>query len=106
MATQNYFLHCPNCGLEKTASDVSDREYSVRALHLPYFMCGECRLICIDKTTVRKAISAWRNTLPSRKDIPSYEKLYQEMMKTLGEIVDYYCQTAGYRRGKFKKIVH
>jgi hypothetical protein len=78
------------------------REYSVRALYLPYFMCGRCRLIYIDKNTIRQSISAWRDAASGPKNIP-YEELYKEMMRNLEEVVEYYCRTAGYKRARFKR---
>jgi len=100
----NHTLRCPKCDTDKEPEwMIGSRNYSMRRLDVPYFMCGECRLICLDKITLRKAISEWRRDMPSKSiaGIPSYEYIYQEMLKTLNKIVDYYCQTASYRRTQF-----
>lgn len=107
MSKDNYTLRCPKCSAMKEPEwMIGSRSYSVYRLDIPYFMCGECRLICLDKITVRKAISEWRDTRPkSIVGIPPHEYIYQEMLRTLNKVVDYYCQTAGYRRIRFKKII-
>ncbi len=106
MPKNSYNLCCPKCNEEKTPEwIIGTRRYSMYRLDVPYFMCGECRVIYVSKSTVRKAISEWRNELSSRKHLPSYENLCKEMMTVLNKAIDYYCQTAGYRRARFKKII-
>lgn len=103
--TKEYELICPGCGKVKNANwMIGSRNYAMQRLDLPYFMCGKCRLICMDKTAVHKAISEWKNNLLTRKYIPSHEALYKEMLKTLDGVIEYYCRTAGYKRAKFKKV--
>lgn len=105
MQANEYELPCPGCGKEKTPCwMIGSRNYSMQRLDVPYFMCGECRLICVNKTAVRKAISQWKNNLLTRKHLPSNEVLYKEMLKILDEVTEYYCRTAGYRRAKFKSV--
>ena len=106
MPRDDYALRCPKCNKEKGPEwIIGTRGYSMRRLDVPYFMCGICRIIDINNSTVHKAISSWENDLLSHKHIPSHKELYREMMEILNQVIDYYCQTAGYKRAKFKKIV-
>lgn len=100
---RNYLVCCPKCGQVKTPQNGPIIRYSSIRLELPYFMCGECRLIYVDKIILRREISIWRKRSPSTKSI-RYEELCKEMAETLNEIIEYYCQNIGYRRAKFKKI--
>ena len=102
-------LLCPKCNKQTSpAWMIGIRNYSARTLDVPYFMCGTCRVIDVNKTAVRRAISAWRSDLSNREReyVPSRKKLYRETMETLERVViDTYCRTAGYRRARFKKII-
>ena len=106
MKTKEYILYCPRCNKEnKPDSAILIRKYSVVALHLPYFMCGECRLICLDETVIRHTISKWRNSSSGAKDY-SYKEIYKEMIKYMDEVVEYYCRTVGYKRAEFiRKLI-
>ena len=97
-------FYCPKCGKEKLPDNlVSDRKYSVRALCLPYFMCGDCRLIYADKALAKKVFTEWRNSSENPRRIP-YRQAYGEMMGLLDETIESYCRTASYKRTKFRKV--
>ena len=106
MPNSDFILRCPKCNEEKEAEWVIGmRSYSARRLDVPYFMCGMCRTICVNKAAVRRAISLWRSELPSHKHLPSAEDLHKEMIETLERVViDFYCCTAGYKRARFKRV--
>lgn len=93
---------CPKCEKPPAGDAVLLRQYSVRALRLPYFLCGDCRICDYSKSLLRQTISRWRNESAVASDVP-YKKLYKEFRKTLEETLRYYIRTAGYRPGKFKR---
>ena len=109
MPRDAHALLCPKCNKEiSPAWMIGRRNYSARTLDVPYFMCGTCGVIDINKTAVRRAISAWRSDLSNHESehVPSHKALYRETMETLERVViDCYCRTAGYRRARFKKVI-
>jgi len=50
--TSNFIFHCPKCN--KIASHATPMfiRYSMRRLELIIFLCGDCRLIHVDKQTI------------------------------------------------------
>jgi len=103
MASEDYVFVCPKCDqIIIPDSAVLVRQYSARALHLPYLMCGKCRLIYADKTVIRQTISYWRNSSPGAKDVP-YREICEKMVQYIEGVVEYYCRNASYKRAKFKK---
>lgn len=104
MPKKEYNLLCPKCNNAKMPEWViGTRSYSARRLDVPYFMCGNCRFIYVDKTIVRRTISEWMDNKFVSKSIPPYKKLYEEMLGVVNRVVEYYCQTAGYKRRRFRK---
>ena len=94
---------CPACKGQKHPSfAILSRQYSARALALPYFLCGDCRTIYIDKNFVRECISSWRKSSKDAMKRP-FKKFYQEAMQYLEGIINQYIQDLGYRRATFKK---
>lgn len=77
------------------------RNYSFRALRLPYFLCGDCRICSYDKQLTRQTITRWRKG--STAEIIQYKLIYSEAIKSLEETLKYYMKTAGYRLGCFKR---
>ena len=106
MEQREYVFCCPGCNqVRDQDSAVLLRQYSVRALYLPFFMCRGCRLIYYDKTLIRQTISRWRNSPCSPVDYP-YREICAEMKKYIEKIIEYYCRTASYKRAKFiKKLI-
>ncbi len=77
--------------------------YSIYRLELPLFGCGACRLICLDKATIRSILSRWRKNSFVTKRMP-YEKLYREFLGELERsITTYWDPCLGYKRAKFIK---
>jgi len=104
LSKDDYVLYCPKCNGEKRPDWViGTRSYSAQRLDVPYFACGGCRLICIDRTVLRQAISSWRRDGLVSKNTPSHKQLYKEMLDVVNKVVDMYCQTAGYKRCRFRK---
>lgn len=104
MPKGKYFLKCSKCGIEKEAVWViGSRTYAAQRLDVPYFVCSDCRLICLDRTSLSETIKWWKELNPS-KHIPSQGHLYREMFPLLDRVVQYYCDTAGYKRARFKKV--
>lgn len=107
MLKSEYVLYCPGCGNIKGPNWViGTKSYSVQTLDIPYFICSECRFVGIDKTVIRKALSSWKNDGFVSKNMPLYNKLYKEMLDIVSRAVSMYCRTAGYKRRKFRKIIH
>ena len=102
---REYAVFCSGCG-KRVEPDigVGRREYSTRAITYPYFMCGGCRLIYIDKVILRRAIRSWWDSLRKPKAI-TWEATYAESIKYLEESVDYDCKHGGYKRAKFKRKI-
>jgi len=89
-------FQCPQCGkVPKYNSVIGVREYSVRRLDLPYFMCGDCRLCSYSKLLLKQTISRWGNSV-KLKGI-SHSQVYQASKKIVEEVLAYYTRTAGYR---------
>src|SRR3989338_1342327 len=106
MPGHDYTLRCPKCNNEINATWAKGiRNYSMQTIDVPYFMCPACRVIDINNTLVRKAISSWRRGLSSRKNAPSCKVVYEDLMKTLKYFRYYFCRTAGYKLARFKKII-
>jgi len=103
---EEYILLCPKCESAKTPEWViGTMSYSAQRLDVPYFMCGDCRLIYVDKAILRRAVSEWRNNgLVSKRSTPPYKKLCEEMFGVVNRVVEYYCRTAGYKRCRFRKV--
>lgn len=107
MPRGRFVLCCPGCRSIKEAEwMIGTRGYSARSFDLPYFMCGRCRLICLNKTVLLEAIRDYRNLMipGALKHIPSQKETYRMMLKVLERTVEYYCQSAGYRRARFTRV--
>ncbi len=66
-------FYCPRCNKPGSVHEtLQNRNYAIQALRLPYFLCGECRLIFISKRLVIKTISEWRNRNQGLKKFLSY----------------------------------
>lgn len=102
MLDHKYF--CPSCGEEKLPDLMIPKEARKFQMHLPYFMCSNCRLIYLDRQLIRDIISEWRNSDSSRKSVP-YRKVCQEILGYLETTVENYCRTASYKRAKFRKVI-
>jgi predicted RNA-binding Zn-ribbon protein involved in translation (DUF1610 family) len=102
---ESHTFCCPQCGeIKEPEWVIGTRSYSARRLDVPYFMCGKCRLIDVDKNTVRRALSEWRNSVSLSKNTPPYQEIYKEILEVVNRVVEYYCQTAGYKRRRFRKV--
>lgn len=100
---KEFAWYCPECSQEKLPDNmVLDRRYSCRALRLPYFMCGGCRLIYVDRVLIREIISNWKYETEELKTIP-LKKLYKETLAKLEGVIEYYCKNVGYKRARFVK---
>lgn len=95
-------FYCPQCGKQAERNDtILNRQYSTRALSLPFFSCGSCRVCSFDKRLIRQFISRWREDSPAAQAVP-YNKIYQDVTRWLEEIMDYYVESAGYRLERFR----
>lgn len=90
---------CNKCPQEN--SILMPRFYSVRALRLPYFLCGDCRICSYDKQLTKQIITRWRKG--SNAESTPYKTIYWEAIEILDETLIYYIKTAGYRPGHFKR---
>ena len=101
---KEYLYFCPECDRAKDpAYIIGIRSYSARRWDLPYFMCGDCRLIYVDKSLIRKTVRAYLDDIKGQKYLPSFPVIYKDMIGHLRKAVKYYCTTAGYKLAKFKK---
>lgn len=98
-----YELYCPRC---KTKADFCLTQhfthYSMRRLELPVFVCSACRLICVDKPTVRRFIHAWYHDSMFKEKI-SFSATHKEFLGKLNELVNSYFANIGYKRVRFEK---
>jgi len=98
---------CPGCGTRGgriVSTGITNRKYSARALALPYFVCGDCRLCGYSKLLINQCIGLWRNGHLGRygpHTVP-YRMLHAEMHDLVNDWLDSLEQTAGYRRAKFR----
>lgn len=106
MARDDYALRCPKCKKKiNPAWTTGTHAYSAMTLDVPYFMCGACRVIYIDKAFVRREIHLWRIEQTTNQPIPSEKALYKEMLEYLYGIMNYYIRTASYRQARFLKNI-
>ena len=97
-------FYCPKCGKEKLPDNViGSRSYSARRLDLPYFMCGDCRLIYADRPLIQQTIREYGNELSDPRAFPN-RIVCKEMLALMESVIEYYCLTASYRRAKFLKV--
>lgn len=95
-------FYCPKCNKVASHSRPMFIRYSVRRLELIMFLCGECRLIYIDKPTIRRIISRWRKEGLWTK--MSFNALCKEFLTELeGLVENHYNPLCGYKRARFKK---
>ena len=100
---KEWIYRCPECGKAKDPYYViGSRNYSMRRWELPYFMCGECRLIYVDKSLIRKIVRELFNEIKGQKPA-SYKEVCKEMFECLDNVTKYYCISAGYKSATFKK---
>lgn len=93
---------CPKCNKCPDSNAIlHSRAYSMQALRLPYFMCGDCRVCSYDKQLIKQVITRWRKGSAAER-IP-YSIIYSGAKKSLEETLKYYMKTAGYRLSRFKR---
>ncbi len=98
----DYEFYCPRCKKKASTTDPIFRNF-VRRLELPIFHCNECRLIYIDKPTVRRIISEWRKGGLTIRNM-TLKALYQECLEELKRIVNsHFVSNLGYRKARFLK---
>lgn len=96
---------CPRCKRKIEPSfAVSPRIYSVRALSIIYYLCGGCRLMYINKSQIRSAVSSWRKSSRYTRREP-FAKFYAAAMRYLADIARYNKKNLGYKFARFKKAV-
>ena len=101
-------FYCPECGKKAGTATPGFVRYSFRRLALVIFLCSSCRLIYIDKPTLRWQISEWRNNewCSWGAKAQPFEKLYKEFLGELEDSVKNYWSKIGYKPKRFKKSPH
>ncbi|GEM_PF-4859847 len=95
-------FHCPKCNkVPENNAILMPRDYSVYALRLPYFLCGDCRICSYDKELLRQCIARWKKN--GKVQRASYRAIYQESKESLEKTLKYYMDNAGYHLGRFKR---
>lgn len=93
---------CPKCGrMVQPSWACHITAYCVRRLDLPYFLCGDCRLLHVDKALIRTIVSEWRKNSRFAKKVPS-KKIYREARDYM-ETVASCLSKIGYKKKKFKQ---
>jgi hypothetical protein len=84
--------YCPKCNQPKEPGYLLNRDflqYAWERCELPYFTCGECRTVYIDKKFVQETISRWRKTTNARECI-THKDAYYKAMVTLRERLEHF----------------
>jgi len=113
MTNPDFIRYCPKCNREIEPSnilmfDFIKMGFTMARFEAPYFLCGNCRLACIDKTAIRKKVSLWRNCCLitwSRKKLP-HKKVCEMVVEKLEKLLkEYFIPRLGYKKiGSFNKI--
>lgn len=93
---------CPKCN-EYPGVHTALAAKAVRALYIPYFLCGECRLAHINADLVRARVKDWWQD--QNKFLSGSLKHWQKrMLAYMRELQRYYTSSIGYRfLRKFKR---
>jgi len=103
VADNNTQYYCPRCKKRaRFEQTVGDRKYSMEALRMSYFLCGECRLIFMSKRLTKSEIKEWWERNKLEKTAP-LNYFYSEALAYLyGPVLSLYKKT-GYKRMRFEK---
>jgi hypothetical protein len=98
---------CPGCGAQgrDIVSVGGTRQYAIRRLDLPYFMCGRCRLIGYSKRLVDQCLRSWFHNQRRMmyRDGLTLRELRAEIRELVESWINHYISTAGYCRTSFKR---
>lgn len=98
----NSTFFCPKCGKKCEPSWAClITNYSIQRLDLPYFLCGDCRLMHIDKLLLRNVVSHWRKNYNKYAKTFPFKRIYAEVMEYMEEVRKM-MEKIGYRQKKFK----
>jgi len=105
MTNPENIRYCPKCEKEINPScapifDFIGMGISAARYDALYFLCGECRVACIDKSVIRRGVSIYRNSLnkKSKKELP-HKEMYKKVLETLENILEDHCvKHLGYKR--------
>jgi len=109
MANSEMIRYCPKCN-KKISPDCMPifefirLRYSMRRFDALFFLCGDCRLACIDKSVVQTLVSNWRKRSLSKRKFPiSHKKMCSIVNKKLEDNLRHYTKKLGYKIAKFNK---
>lgn len=93
---------CPKCGKKREPSWAClITNYSIQRLDLPYFLCGDCRLMHIDKRLLRNIVSHWRKNSKYAQTFP-FKRIYAEVAEYMEEVIRT-MEKIGYRQKRVRK---
>lgn len=92
---------CPKCGKEKHPHCASLIHF-IKRLDMPYFMCGDCRVLCYYKMTIRECVVQLRKNDSWARSVP-FKVLYKRAIEYMDKIVWHDIKELGYRFAYFKK---
>jgi hypothetical protein len=96
-------FYCPKCGTPAERCEmIGTRTHTTEVPGIPYFICGKCRSIFVNKRLVRETMHGWwrRNRL---KRIAPFTKFYDDAIEQLDTYVVAYFKNIGYTPMRFIK---
>lgn len=98
-----YEYVCPGCKKIASKHNTLNRSYAVQSLRIPYFLCGDCRLIYISKSLLKQTVREWWVWNKKILGTNTLNYFYNESIKYLfGPVLEYH-KGIGYREARFIK---
>ncbi|MDP1688661.1 MAG: hypothetical protein Q8L47_00840 [bacterium] len=98
-----YDYICPHCKKIASVHRTLNKTYAAQSLRIPYFLCGECRLIYISRSLLKETVREWWIWNKKILGNSTLKYFYNESIKYLFGPVLKYHKGIGYREARFKK---